>query len=63
MKLMGDCTMFLCDKCGAILSATISDFSGFSKRKAGLLITAGMFNAIGKSVVTTYIKVEELVML
>lgn len=65
MEMMGNRTMFLCDKCGAILSATTSDLSGFSKSKVGLLTTAGMFNAIGKkasgkSVGTTYIKVEEV---
>ena len=65
MEMMGNRTLFLCDKCGAILSATTSDLSGFSKSKAGLSTTAGLFNAIGKkasgkSVATTYIKVEEV---
>lgn len=58
--------MFLCVKCGAILSAMTADHSGMSKSKAAyVLTTAGMFNAIGKiasgkSVITTYIKVEEV---
>lgn len=65
MEMMGNRTMFLCDKCGAILSATTADLSGFSKSKAGLLTTAGMINAIGKKAsgkktATTYIKVEEV---
>lgn len=66
MELMGNRTMFLCDKCGCILSATTADLSGFSKSKAAAVFTtAGMFNAIGKkangkSVSTTYIKVEEV---
>lgn len=65
IELMGNRTLFLCDKCGAILSATTLDLSGFSKSKAGLLTTAGMFNAIGKkasgkNVATTYMKVEEV---
>ena len=49
MEMMGNRTLFLCDKCGAILSAT----------------TAGLFNAIGKKasgkkVGTVYMKVEEV---
>ena len=66
MEMMGNRTMFLCDKCGAILSATTADLSGMSKSKAAAVFTtAGMFNAIGKkasgrSVATTYIKVEEV---
>ena len=36
------------DKCGAILSATTADLSGFSSNKASVLTTAGLFNAIGK---------------
>ena len=66
MELMGSRTMFLCDKCGCILSATTADLSGFSKSKAAAVFTtAGMFNAIGKkasgkSVSTTYMKVEEV---
>lgn len=66
MELMGNRTMFLCDKCGCILSATTADLSGFSKSKAAAVFTtAGMFNAIGKkasdkSVSTTYMKVEEV---
>ena len=64
----GNRTLFLCGKCGAILSATASDFSGFSKSKVGLLTNAGLFNAVGKkvsgkSVATTYIKLKKLVML
>lgn len=57
--------MFLCDKCGCILSATTADLTGFSKSKVGLLTTAGLFNAIGKKssgkqVSTVYMKVEEV---
>lgn len=65
MELMGNRTMFLCDKCGCILSATTADLTGFSKSKVGLLTTAGAFNAIGKKasgkkVNTVYMKVEEV---
>ena len=53
-------TMFLCGKCGCILSAARADVVGIIKFTA-----VGMFNAIGKeasgkSVATTYIKVEEV---
>ena len=53
------------DKCGAILSATTADLSGFSSNKASVLTTAGLFNAIGKKaggkkVGTVYMKVEEV---
>ena len=65
MEMMGKHTLFLCGKCGTILSATTSDLSGFSKTKVGLLTNAGLFNAVGKkvsgkSVATTYIKIEEV---
>lgn len=65
MKMMGNRTLFLCDKCGAILSATTADLSGFSSNKASVLTTAGLFNAIGKKaggkkVGTVYMKVEEV---
>ena len=65
MEMMGNRTMFLCDKCGAILSATTADLSGFSSNKASVLTTASLFNAIGKKaggkkVGTVYMKVEEV---
>lgn len=65
MEMMGNRTMFLCNNCGAILSATTADLTGFSKSKAGLLTTAGVLNAIGKKagnkkVDTVYMKVEEV---
>lgn len=58
-------TMFLCDKCGCILSAPRADVVGILKSKVGVFTTVGMINAIdkkasGKSVATTYIKVEEV---
>lgn len=66
MEMMANRTMFLCDKCGCILSATTADLSGMSKSKAAAVFTtAGMLNAIGKktsgkNVSTTYIKVEKV---
>lgn len=65
MELMGNRTLFLCDKCGAILSATTADLTGFSSNKASILTTAGMLNAIGKKssgkdVGTVYMKVEDV---
>lgn len=66
VEMMNNRTMFLCDKCGAILSATTADLSGMSKSKAAVLFTtAGLMNAIGKKasgkqVSTTYIKIEEV---
>lgn len=65
VEMLGNRTMFLCDKCGCILSATTADLTGFSKSKVGLLTTAGLFNAIGKKssgkqVNTVYMKVEEV---
>ena len=63
VEMMNNRTMFLCDKCGAILSATTADLS---KSKAAVLFTtAGLMNAIGKKasgkqVSTTYIKIEEV---
>ena len=39
MEMMGNRTMFLCDKCGAILSATTADLSGMSSNKASILTT------------------------
>lgn len=65
MELLANRTMFRCDKCGCILSATTADLSGFSKSKVGLLTTAGAFNALGKKatgkkVNTVYMKVEEV---
>lgn len=49
VEMMNNRTMFLCDKCGAILSATTADLSGMSKSKAAVLFTtAGLMNAIGK---------------
>lgn len=66
VEMMNNRTMFLCDKCGAILSATTADLSGMSKSKAAVLFTtAGLMNAIGKNasgkqVSTTYIKIEEV---
>lgn len=65
MEMLGNRTLFLCDKCGAVLSATTADLSGFSKSKVGLLTTAGMLNAIGKkasgkNVATVYMRVEEV---
>lgn len=65
-ELMANRTLFKCDKCGAILSATTADISGMSKSKAAAVFTnAGMLNAIGKkvsgkSVTTTYIKIEDV---
>lgn len=66
IEMMGDRTMFLCDKCGAILSATTADITGMSKNKAAAVFTTdGMFNALGKklsgkSVATTYIRIENV---
>lgn len=66
VEMMNNRTMFLCDKCGAILSATTADLSGMYKSKAAVLFTtAGLMNAIGKKasgkqVSTTYIKIEEV---
>lgn len=66
VEMMNNRTMFLCDKCGAILSATTADLPGMSKSKAAVLFTtAGLMNAIGKKasgkqVSTTYIKIEEV---
>ena len=66
VEMMNNRTMFLCDKCGAILSATTADLSGMSKSKAAVLFTtAGLMNAIGKKasgkqVSTTYIQIEEV---
>lgn len=65
MEMMGNRTLFLCDKCGAILSATTADLSGFSSNKASVLTTAGLFNTIGKKsagkeVGTVYMKIEEV---
>lgn len=66
VEMMNNRSMFLCDKCGAILSATTADLSGMSKSKAAVLFTtAGLMNAIGKKasgkqVSTTYIKIEEV---
>ena len=63
--MMGNRTLFLCDKCGAILSATTADLSGLSSSKVGILTTDGLFNALGKKALgkkvdTVYIKVEEV---
>lgn len=57
-------TMFLCDKCGCILSATTPDIAGFSKSIAGLAYASGRLSAIskkaaGKDTATIYIKVEK----
>lgn len=65
MEIIGKRTLFLCDKCGAILSATTADLSGFSSNKASVLTTAGLLNAIGKKasgkkVDTVYMKVEQV---
>ena len=65
MEMMGNRTLFLCDKCGAILSATTADLSGLSSSKVGILTTDGLFNALGKKALgkkvdTVYIKVEEV---
>lgn len=65
VELLGNRTMFLCDKCGCILSATTMDLTGFTKSKVGLITTVGLANAIGKKaggkdVKTIYMKVEEV---
>lgn len=50
MEMMGNRTLFLCDKCGAILSATTADLSGFSSNKANGVMTVVWF-AVGIAVV------------
>ncbi len=65
MGLTANRTLFLCDKCGAVLSATTADISGLSSSKLGVLTNAGLFNAIGKKaagkqVATVYMKVEQV---
>jgi hypothetical protein len=66
IEMIDNRTMFLCDKCNAILSATTADLTGLSKSKAfALFTTGGLINAVGKKVnkkdiTTTYVKVEEV---
>ena len=66
MTLMENRTLFRCDKCGCILSASTADISGLSSSKAAtILTTAGNINALfkksqGKKVGTVYLKVEEV---
>lgn len=66
VEMLGNRTLFRCDKCGCILSATTADITGMSKSKAAAVFTtAGMLNAIGKkasgkSVSTIYMKVEDV---
>jgi len=57
--------LFRCDQCGCILSASVADFTGFTKSKAAVLTTAGGINALfkkasGKQVRTVYVKVESV---
>ena len=65
MELAGNRTMFRCDKCGCILSATTADIIGVSKSPVGLLTTVGAANALfkrgsGKKVDVTYLRVEDV---
>lgn len=52
MEMMGNRTLFLCDKCGAILSATTADLSGFlPTRQACLLLQACLMQSARRQVV------------